>query len=398
MKRGTWHQCGDRSQELVREQLDQGNGVGVVISPRDLSQVNAEARSGEYRQLGADVLLDQQFYVPDFSNDKLASYPISQHRAAISQLNQISDSSLDVLAQDLEDSNRKLNTSALIAPAVIYEAARGDIVQLNSRMFSAAKRAGDTLGIPTYATVVLGRSVTTSTQTLSPVLSQATALPADGWYFAYDFDGPRIPLDQGDIERAGNAVLTLACTGGPVLHAYAGPMALLSQGFGAVAAGVGHSQNTWQFTAERWQPSSGGGGGNAPARFYSAALWGTLIHPDETVRLPSAVVSDVMTQSPFSTPVFQNPPQPWSRWEANKHLVYLIGKTVAQIATKADARARANDASAILAHAVALHGTIAGSGLTLADGTNSYQANWAAAVNAVLKNSAADYDYLEMLT
>jgi hypothetical protein len=264
MKRGVWHQCGDRSQKLVQEQLEHGNGVGVVISPRDLKQENAEAYSVEYRQHGADVLLDQQFYVPDFANVNLASYAISQHRAAISQRNQISDGALDRLAQDLEDSNKKLHTSAVIAPAVIYEAARADIVQLNARMFSAAKRAGDALGVPTYATVVLGRSVTTSTQTLSPVLSQVTALDADGWYIAYEFDAPRIPFDRNDIERAGSAILTLACTGVPVLHAYAGPMAILSQGLGATAAGVGHSQNTWQFTPDRWQPSSGqGGGGDA---------------------------------------------------------------------------------------------------------------------------------------
>ena len=48
----------------------------------------------------------------------------------------------------------------LIAPAIPYEAARPDITQLNARLFLAAKAAGDALSIPTYATVVLGSSVT----------------------------------------------------------------------------------------------------------------------------------------------------------------------------------------------------------------------------------------------
>ncbi len=150
MKRGTWHQCGDKSQKVVQEQLEHGNGVGAIISPRDLARDNAKVYANEYQSLGADVLLDQQFYVPDFANSNLSSYPISQHRANISNLNQISDTSLDLLAKDLEDANREIGVSALIAPAVIYEAARADIVQLNARMFSAAKRAGDALGVPTY--------------------------------------------------------------------------------------------------------------------------------------------------------------------------------------------------------------------------------------------------------
>ena len=393
-----WHQCGDKSQKLVLEQLQHGNGVGVVISPRDLAQENAAAYAEEYRNHGAEVLLDQQFYVPDFANENLSSYQISQHRAAVSKLNQISDSALDALAIDLEDGNRKLGVSAIVAPAVIYEAARGDIVLLNARMFSAAKHVGDAIGVPTYASVVLGRSVTSSAQTLSPMLSQVTALNADGWYFAFEFDAPRIPFDRSDIERAGSALLTLACTGAPVLHAYAGPTALLSAGFGATAAAVGHSQNTWQFMPERWQPPSGqGGGSNAPARFFSAGLWGTLVYPDETVRLPAALIPEVMTHSPFSAPVAQKPPQDWTRWDANKHLVYVIGQAVAQIEKTADARSCAATAIKILQRAAALHGSIAASGLQLADGTSNYQSNWVTAVEALLKSATGDFDFLEML-
>ena len=398
MRRGAWHQCGDRSQKLVQEQLGQGNGVGAIISPRDLAFQNAEAYADEYRTLGAEVLLNQQFYIPDFANENLASYPVSQHRAAVSQMNQISDASLDVLADDLELSNRTLGVSALIAPAVIYEAARGDIVQLNARMFSAAKRAGNALGVPTYATVVLGRSVTSSMQTLSPVLSQVTGLDADGWYLVFQFDAPRIPSAQDDVERAGKVLLTLACTGAPVLHAYAGPMSLLSLGFGATAAGVGHAQNTWQFTPERWQtPSGQGGGGDAPARFFSTGLWGTVIYPDETAVLPTAVQAQVMAHSPFSTAVAQRPPQDWSRWDANKHLVYVIGQTIGEIAEVSTARNCANAAVDVLRRAVALHETIHSAGVRLRDGTSNYQANWMAAIESTLRDAIADYNYLEML-
>lgn len=398
MKRGEWHQCGDKSQRIVQEQLEHGNGVGVVVSPRDLALRNAIDYATEYRNLGAEVLIDHQFYVPEFANSNLVSYPASQHRASISQLNQISDTALTALARDLERTSRDLGTSALVAPAVIYEAGRQDIVQLNARLFGAAKAAGDNLGVPTIATVVLGKSVAMSMQTLSPVLSQVTGLNANGWYFGFEFGAPRIPAMQEDIERVGKAILTLACSGQPLLHAYAGPMALLSHGFGATGAAIGHAQNTWQFTPERWQQTAGqGGGGDAPPRFFSSGLWGTIIYPDETERIPSSVLADVMTHSPFSAQIARRPPQSWSRWDANKHLVYEIGKSVRAIAQATQARKCADASEAILNKAIQLHGTIASSGLTLADGTSSYQHNWSMAVRAILRDQSTDYDFLEMI-
>lgn len=399
MNRGAWHQCGDKSQKIVQEQLGQGIGAGAIISPRDLARAKAIEYAEQYRNLGAEVLLDQQFHIPEYTNTNLGSYPISRHRAAISQLQQISDASLDLLAADLEETNRELGVSALIAPAVMYEAARNDIVRLNQRMYSAARRAGNALGVPTYATVVLGRSVTASMQTLSPVLSQVTALAADGWYFAFEFDAERIPSDQDAIERVGRTLLTLACTGRPVLHAYAGPMSMLSLGFGATAAGIGHAQNVWRFSPERWQATTGqGGGGDAPPRFFSSTLWGTIVYPDETVRLPANIASQVLTQSPYSAGVGQNPPPTWSRWDSYKHLVYLIGQTVGQLAQLNDARACARRAVDILTNAVELHGDILGAGLQLGDGTNRYQANWQAGVEALLIARSEDYDYIDLIS
>lgn len=104
-----------------------------------------------------------------------------------------------------------------------------------------------------------------------------------------------------------------------------------------------------------------------------------------------------MTHSPFSAPVAQKPPQAWSRWDANKHLVYLIGQTVAKISQTSTARMCAEEAIKVLTNAVALHGDIAASGLSLGDGTSSYQANWLIAVKNVLKESVNDYDYLELI-
>jgi hypothetical protein len=399
MRRGAWHQCCDKSQRLVHEELQHGIGVGVIISPRDVSMPNAVQYSQMYHEAGAHVLIDQQFYTPHFSNRLLQSYPISQYRTSVSALHQITDPDLAAFASSLRDINAALATDGLIAPAVVYEAARSDIVQLNARLFAAAKQAGDELGIPTYATVVLGRSVTSSNATVDTILSQVTALNSDGWYYGFEFEPERIPSSYAAVLRCCAAGLTLACTGKPVLHAYAGPMGLLSLGFGATGAGIGHYQNVWKFTGGRWRSSAvQGGGGNAPPRYFSAALWGTIVYPDEVVRLNPTLQGQVLTQSPFSPSGAPGRSGPWSRWDAHKHLVYVICRTLQDISADEDPRRNTQAAVRILQGSTVLHGAIAGSGVMLGDGTNVYQHNWATALNELLNSYSRDFDYLELLT
>ncbi|MBE3037372.1 MAG: hypothetical protein IMZ62_00945 [Chloroflexi bacterium] len=390
MRRGPWHQFGDRSQKLVLEQLQQGVGVGVVISPRDLSHTNAKDYAAQYHGLGAEVVIDQQFYVPDFANTNLDSYPTKRYRLAASHLRQLTDQDLVGLATAMQQINSDLAADALVAPALVYEAGRPDIVSLNARLFATAKGVGDTLGIPTLATVVLGHSVVSADQTVRDVLSQATSLNADGWYYAFEFGSERLPSSRERVLRCCMAGLTLACTGKPVLHAYAGPMGLLSLGFGATGAAIGHSQNLWHFSRGRWGPAQPqGGGGDAPARFFSAPLWGTIVHPDETAQLPQALRNQILSNSPFTTP--------WTRWQANKHLVFTICSTVADLASQTDPRLCAQAAISVLNTAVSLHARIAALGVLLMDGTNTYQANWVNAVNDLLSQHGTDFDYLDLL-
>jgi len=397
MRRGAWHQCGDRSQLLVAEQLEQGAGVGVILSPRDLARPKALEYAARYRALGAETLLDHQFYVPDFTNPKLNTYAISALRAGISTLNRVSDADLVEFENQLRIDNQELGATAVLAPAVVYEAGRMDIMQLNSRLFGAAKRVADQLRVPTYATIVLGRSVTASDVTMASVLSNATALNSDGWYFAFEFEEERLPSSRDSVQRCCSAGLTLACTGKPVLHAYAGPLGLLSFGFGATGIGLGHNQKLWRFTRDHWQSPAGGqgGGGDAPPRFFSSALWGTIIYPDETVQLDAQLRAQVLTPSPFCTAALTG--RAWPRWDSGKHLVNVLASTFAQMAAVQNPRANAQAAIDRLSGAVTIHARIEQAGLFLADSTNVYQDNWRLAMQDVLNGRSGDYDYLDLL-
>lgn len=396
MRRGPRHQCGDRSQKIVREQLEHGTGVGVVISPRDLSLQRAIEYAQDYHDRGAQVLVDQQFYEPAFLNQNLDSYATSEYRRSVSDFRKITDEQLIGLSRVLEETNRNLTTDGVIAPALIYETGRPDIVDINARLFAAAKQAGDNIGVPTYATVVLGGSTITTMDTTTDAVSHATALNADGWYYAFEFEPGRIPSRRDVVYRCCVAGLMLACTGKPVLHAYAGPMSLLSFGFGATGAAIGHSQNLWRFTRGRWQPPVQAGGGDAPPRYFSAALWGTIIYPDEVAQLSANLRDRVLTQTAFSQPVGGG--RDWSKWDANKHLISIMGSTIADIARSADARTNATDALQRLRSAVQLHGAIFESNVFLRDDTNVYQSNWALAIEDVLTTNGDDFDYLTLLS
>jgi hypothetical protein len=396
MKRGAWHQCGDRSQKLVKEQLLKGAGVGVIISPRDLSRTNAISYAQQYQAMGAEVLIDNQYYIPEFTNGHLDSYPISRFRQGVSSLNKISDQDLTDFTNELRVDHEELGADAVIAPAVVYEAGRADIVQLNARLFAAAKSVADDLKVPVYATVVLGRSVTASDKTMHNVLSHATALSCDGWYFGFEFEDERLPSVRETVHRCCVGGLTLACTGKPVLHAYAGPMGLLSFGFGATGVAVGHSQNLWKFTRDRWMPAaSQGGGGDAPARFFSKALWGTIIYPDETSQLPATLRNQILTPSPFSGDVTSN--LSWSRWESGKHLVYVLSQQLTTMSAETNPRKNVAEAIKVLDDALSTHASIQASHVFLADNTTAYQANWKAALEDLLKENQADFDFYDLL-
>ena len=67
MRRGAWHQLGWQHQKMVVEQLKNNAGVGVILSPRDLSFSKAQEYVPQYKAEGASVVCDPQ------STDKAGS-------------------------------------------------------------------------------------------------------------------------------------------------------------------------------------------------------------------------------------------------------------------------------------------------------------------------------------
>jgi hypothetical protein len=174
-------------------------------------------------------------------------------------------------------------------------------------------------------------------------------------------------------------------------------MGLLSFGCGATGIAIGHSQNLWKFTRDRWVVTeSQGGGGDAPARFFSNALWGTIIYPDETSQLPASIRNQILTPSPFSGPVASN--LPWPRWDSGKHLVYLLAQQYSAMAAEKDPRKTVKVAIALLDNALSLHAAIQQNNVFLGDNTDAYQANWKAALEDLLRDNQGDFDFFDLMS
>lgn len=396
MQRGAWHQLGWQHQKMVIEQLKNHAGVGVVLSPRDLSFTKAKEYAPLYKAEGAGVVLDPQWHVPGFTNQQLDDYPTAELRGSATDLADISDAALDDLGEKLVSENSALQTDALIAPAIVYAAGRNDIVQLNSRLHETARKAAAELGIPCYGTAFLGESVTNSQHLVEATLSSITALNADGWYFGFEFASERIPSSTDAVYRCLRAALLLVLTGKPVMHAYAGPMGILSFAAGCTAAATGASQKQWRFCPERWEASASTGGNNAaPARYFSRQLWGTIVFPDETALLPIQIQNQIFEATPFAP----NPlPQTWSKTDATKHLTYSICKGIEAVASSQGYAASRQAAEAMLDTAVAIHSQIAVQhAIQLRDDAACYQANWRAALNILAQNHGDDFEFLELL-
>ena len=396
MQRGAWHQLGWQHQKMVIEQLQNHAGVGVILSPRDLSYTKAQEYVHQYKAEGASVILDPQWHVPAYTNPQLDDYPTAELRASVTDLVDISDAALADLRGKLVSENANLTTDALIAPAIVYAAGRQDIVQLNARLHETARNAAAELGIPCYGTAFLGESVTNSLQLVESTLSSITSLNCDGWYFGFEFSAERIPSSTDAVYRCLRAALLLAGTGKPVMHAYAGPMGILSFAAGCNAAASGPNQKQWRFCPERWEPSSTTGGNNAaPARYFSRRLWGTIVFPDETALLPLNIQAQIIEATPFAP----NPlPPTWTKTEATKHLTYVVCKGIEEVASHGGFVACRQAADAILSTAVSLHSQIAvQQAIELRDDAACYQANWRAALNILAQNHGDDFAFLDLL-
>ena len=398
MNRGIWHQLGAKSQILALEHLQKGMGVGVIISEKDLKFSNAKDYAQRYRDLNAEILVDHQFYNSNFRHPSFSTFPENSFRINPSSINRLSEKQLSDLSYALEQTLRELSATGVISPAIKYQAGRTEINETNLRLFTAARKVGNNLGIPTYATVIIDQSSTDSFNSVISILSSATSLDCDGWYYGFEFGEKRIPASAEKVEMFCKAGLKLAITGKPVLHAFAGPMSILSFAFGSTGVALGHSHNLWQFSSERWQNMPPRKGPKKPLRrLFSRNLWGTIVYPNEVARLTKSLRQQVLSTSDYS-PSFENLDIPWRKGDADKHLVSSICQEIGEIARLGSAAKCGVYAIGRLTNANNFYVQIKSVIPNLRDNANAYHSNWLTALNNLKTQSKDDLDYFAAIS
>jgi hypothetical protein len=84
-------------------------------------------------------------------------------------------------------------------------------------------------------------------------------------------------------------------------------------------------------------------------------------------------------------------------WDAHKHLLYALGNAATQLASLADEQAIAKAGVSRLKKAARLHAKISDVGISVKDGANRYQANWAAALDGFAKKHQSEFEYLMLV-
>lgn len=395
MKKGVWHQCGHQSQNIVADQLAVENGVGAILSVVNVSRKRAGEIASDYRKAGADILLDLQVYNPGFENANLQDYELAEARQSTGALGGLSKRDLARLSKQIQILNSEVKASAVLAPAIVYQPERQDIVAINEQLFEAGKAAADAMGLPIYATVVLGEAFSKSPELAEVALSRATTLSANGWYFSIENNTDPIPSDDDFVSLFLNSTLSLACTGLPVMSAFSGPASLLAASVGASAVGIGHWKNLWQFKSERFEIPERTGATTPAPRYFSSHLWSTIVLPDETGNIGDALWTRLQSASPFApkSPIDGS----WSLRASHNHLLSVIGTQISSRMAAASVKVIAGQAVTDLVAAARAHAVVERKLGALRDPANRHQHVWAGALTRILAQRENDFDYLDLL-
>ena len=401
MHKGVWYQLGDKGQKIAEELLKSSNGVGVVLSPRDISDAKAEEYGRSYRNNNAEVVFDPQLYVPQNSVGLHETHEeFMEFRVSASKLLKHSQSEFARLGAALRNVAKKYSCTAILSPAIALQAGQPEHLKLNIDLLDVAIESASKIGLPVYGVIPIGQSLALSQSELSSVISKYTSKKVDGWMLMMDLGQNGFSVDTVLLKSLGVSILRLAQTGVPVMHGCAGPHALLSSAFGASAVGIAHSKNMWHLPLSRFIPSDGGGGGASATRVFSRALWSNFVYPDEFARLPSLLKEQIVESSKWVSIDLENDAiylaSDFRQWDANKHLLKIIGSEFSDLLSIDDLNIRCDLVEKRLSGSIVLHKLI-GSHYSVKDRASAHQSTWLSVLTDIRKMRKLDYQYLELL-
>jgi len=165
----------DHSRNLIKS----WGGGTTILSPRDLTSKQLQKLAKELRQLGGNVVVDPQFYLPHADHGRLNSHDYWPPEYKTSGF--WTGKEIRSFVSKLLVLNRDLNCNEFFLPGLLATTVDDDWLERQGLFISEAN-ALDTTGLPLIATVALGEDATRDNEQIHRILEAAERWDVDGIY------------------------------------------------------------------------------------------------------------------------------------------------------------------------------------------------------------------------
>lgn len=225
--------------------FNDGRQSGVIIWPRTLKQDQIECHAREIRELGASLLFDSCFYVPDTTRWKILHLPYWDG-VDFNTADFAGREGFDFCRRVIEYQIETLNVTEVLLPGRYTNVRNDDWLQMHSNFAEAAGSMG--LDIPVYSTIALGPDLICDIPSFDAVLNELVDYPVDGVYFLYHSPNDAF-LSNNDLFLMNllSGLLSLSLANKEVILGYANQQDLLFAAAGVETIATGNYRNVRSF-------------------------------------------------------------------------------------------------------------------------------------------------------
>lgn len=228
--------------ELLRNFGD-GEQSGVIIWPRTLRQDQLERHASEIRELGAALLFDSCFYVPDTSRWKILDLPYWSG-VDFNTIDFAGKDGIEFCRRVIDYQVDVLHVTEVLLPGRYIDVRNEDWLEMHANFAKVAAEMN--IGIPIYATVALGPDLICDMPSFDAVMNEVVGYPVDGVYCLYN--SPSF-LCNNDLFLMNllSGFLSLSLAKKSIILGYANQQDLLFAAAGVETVATGNFRNVRSF-------------------------------------------------------------------------------------------------------------------------------------------------------
>jgi hypothetical protein len=243
-------QFGYGMMDLCKEFQNHFGHVTTILSPRDLDPDQIVSFSSNFHNLGGNILVDPQFYLPRADHERLISHdywPLNY------DTQQFDGHGRNEMMEKLAELNRNLGSYGFIVPG--ERAAEVDDIWIESQgnFYSAARNVTDA---PLILTICLSAEAVRSVDQINSVMELSERLRPFGYYLVLEHPSNQYFVDDPIwITNALDLAAGLVLDGGKVIVGYSNQQKLIMACSGVEAIASGTWKNVRMFPLDKFKAS-----------------------------------------------------------------------------------------------------------------------------------------------